>query len=144
MHKIAQFKYIYSDAAEEDSTVFEKTPIGINWNYENTNFKLQNEFYRIHADINGDKTKIAVVEGPYAEQMTNNSAFIVNGLKKIQYDVKEMFKKTSNVALYDILFFEGVTAKDDDFIFFINLNGYDFRFLFNVQNGDLGELVESR
>lgn len=67
MHKIVDFKYIYSEDINEDSTIFERTPIAIHWTCRDENFIVKNEDYRIHADISGDKKYVAIVEGPYAE-----------------------------------------------------------------------------
>jgi len=151
--KICDFKYLHSNLSKNEIVpVFESTPIGISWSYDNKIYSRNNIENRLYADVDYEKNLIAVVDGPYANG-SENSAIICDAINSVIFDIKQLFKEQCYInqilsPFIDVsnVFFTGVSYHKNDkiFYFFTTLNGVDFRFPFYLEKVEIGKLIESR
>ena len=96
----------------------------------------------LYADIDTSNDYIAIVEGPYSEEISKNRGYIVNAENKIVTDIKELLTRMTKFSLPP--YFIGIEFTAEGFMFYINYNNRDFRFLFDPKSKEMGGIIESR
>jgi hypothetical protein len=75
-------------------SVYELLPVGIKWNYNGKEYKIQNG-NRITAKLLNDKKHIAIIEISNNKSGKLNEAFIVDGNNIQEYNIRELLGKNN-------------------------------------------------
>ena len=136
-------------------TVEELMPIGIKWKYNGQEYKINNG-KKLSAILLENNKNIAIVEEPYNNQL--NKAYIINGNNTEKYNVKNLLNKIDlktrspyilggnnfvRINKYGLLF-DYPCYEGNELYFHISANNNEYRFLFDLETGKIGELIYSR
>jgi hypothetical protein len=134
-------------------SAYELLPVGIKWNYNGQEYKIQNG-NRITAKLLNDKKHIAIIE----ENEKLNEAYIVDGNNIREYNIRELLdeKNLEIKSPYiigennytklnkDILIFYDVFYVRQELYFYVNIENEDYRFSFDFETGKIGKLIISK
>ncbi|MDR1451686.1 MAG: hypothetical protein LBI57_05075 [Helicobacteraceae bacterium] len=127
-------------------------PIGIKWNYNGQEYRIQNG-NKIIAKLLKDNKHIAVIE----ENKKINEAYIINGYNIQEYNIRKLLDKkdltitspyiTENNIIKlnkETLAFYNVYYEGMELYFFVFIENEYYRFSFDLETGEIGELIISR
>ena len=118
--------------------------IGVEWEYNGQKFKLQ-KGKKIEAVLLKNNKNIAIIEEPFNK--IKNKAYIISGNNEVKFNIKELLEKNrSKVLEYNLKEFNFYDAYyiNNELYFFVNINGFDYRFSFDIETGECGELISSK
>ncbi|MCL2115828.1 MAG: hypothetical protein FWH29_06375 [Methanobrevibacter sp.] len=118
--------------------------IGVEWEYNGQKFKLQ-KGKKIEAVLLKNNKNIAIIEEPFNK--IKNKAYIISGNNEVKFNIKELLEKNrSKVLEYNLKEFNFYDAYyiNKELYFFVNINGLDYRFSFDIETGECGELISSK
>jgi hypothetical protein len=125
-------------------SVYDLLPCGVKWNYKGKEYSIKNG-NKIEALLLKNNKCISIIEEPYNKM--KNKAYIINGNSEIKFNIGYLLLENKKLTLeYNIkdLYVCEAYYIGNELYYFININGYDYRFLFDVENGKIGELIFSR
>lgn len=129
-------------SSEEDLTIQEQLPDSALWTYNEEHYSLQNN-QKLITHLLKNQTHIAVVEAPF--DIKHNKAYIINGEKKIIWNISALFDEKYKAFLYNKrAYFSDVCFIKNELYFFVVIDNLDFRFYFDRVTGAIGKLIESR
>jgi hypothetical protein len=132
-------------------SVYELLPVGIKWNYNGQEYKIQNG-NKINAKLLKDDKHIAIIE----ENKKMNEAYIINGNNIQKYNIRKLLNKKdltinspyimgNNIKLNkETLTFYDVYYEELELYFFAFIRNEYYRFSFDVETGGIGKLITSR
>lgn len=134
--KLLKKQYNHNHSMDGSSlTINELLPYGVSWIYKGLEKNILFEKNGI-ALLLKDKLNIAIVVSPFC--FYNNSAYIYDQKGDVKWDVGGIIGcQYKNVIFLDVYYIFEVLH------FFINVNGQDYRFSFDVDTGDVGILIAS-
>ena len=142
MDKIKNFNNRNDENSEEQLSIIDSLTSIISWFYEDKLYKIENE-EKIIAVLLKNKIQIAVIEAPF--NRLSNKAYVVNGIGEIIMDVYALFIKKNNSKYQEkSIIFTDAYYIDEELYFFVVINNTDFRMKVDVNNMQLGDLIESR
>ena len=124
-------------------SVYDLLPIGIKWNYNGKEYTINNG-NKIEALLLKDNKNISIIEEPYS--IIKNKAYIIDGNSKTKYNIKGLLLENKNfISEYKVnkLYIYEAHYIDNELYYFININEFDYRFIFNIEDGnyDYKELI---
>ncbi|WP_391529558.1 hypothetical protein [Photorhabdus akhurstii] len=114
-------------------SVLELLPTGITWVYAGKRQEIYDDNKLIPLILK-DSIGIALIVAPFNK--SKNQAYILNPDNSLKWDVKEILN-TRDAIFSDVYYI------NNELYFFVHINGVDFRFLFDIESGSLGELIQS-
>jgi hypothetical protein len=136
-------KYSMTETRKKNITISELSSKTVSWYYGGECHEIKNDNELLALLLN-NKNYIAIIENLYGD-ISENKACIVNGNNEKIWDISlklkfshKKFIENRNVIFYDI-YYIGETL-----YFFVNIHNTDWRFSFNPDNGEIGDLIESR
>jgi hypothetical protein len=144
--KIERFKAYYFEYSSLNESnhynIFQLSPLGYSWTYNEIEYHREN-VEKIFSVLSGNEKFIAFVESPFS--IKGNMAYIVNGINEVVWNVSNLFfEKYKHIIMNKKYIFSDVRLEKDILYFFINIDNNDFRFSFDIENGEIGRLIESR
>jgi hypothetical protein len=121
-------------------SVYDLLPVGVKWNCNGKEYQINNG-NKIEALLLKNNQSISIIEEPYNK--IKNKAYIINGNNEIQYNVNNLLlenKKLTREYNFKDLYVWETHYVDNEFYCFININGFDYRFSFDSETGEIGEL----
>lgn len=116
-------------------SVFDLLPTGVSWLYGTKKIEIRDDNKIIPLLLLGD-TGVALVRAPFDKD--KSQAYILNPAGDIMWNVKGIIdKKIKDIIFHDVYYIS------DILFFFINVNGCDYRFSFDVDTGIAGEIIKS-
>ncbi|CBG88124.1 hypothetical protein [Citrobacter rodentium] len=116
-------------------SVFDLLPSGVSWLYGTKKIEIRDHKKIIPLLLLGD-AEVALVRAPFDKD--KSQAYILSSTGEIMWDVKEIIeKKIKEVVFYDVYYIS------DILFFFININGHDYRFSFDVSTGIAGDIIQN-
>lgn len=122
-------------------SVQELSSDAVSWLYNGKLYEIRCR-HKLNAILFKDDSLIAVIENLFEK---GNKAYIINGENRIIWDVSSIFKlcytdlkRNRYVVFSDLYLVDGVLN------FIVTIGNDDYRFYFNVDNGHIGKLIESR
>lgn len=148
MDKIKKFEYkvlFNSDDnknIEEQLSIYDTLPKTVSWSYNNKIYKIDNE-YKIIAMLLEKENLIAIIEAPFNK--TFNKTYIIDGTGKEVMDISSLFMRKYNTVFYNksVIFSDIYYINKALYIFLVS-NNTDFRIEVDINNGLVGDLIESR
>jgi hypothetical protein len=125
-------------------SVYDLLPCGIKWNCNGKEYLIKNG-NKIDALLLKDNKSISIIEEPYNK--IKNKTYIINGNNEIEFNIRNLLFGNKKITLeYDIkdLYIWEAHYIGNELYYFINTNGYDYRFLFDLETGKIGDLIFSK
>ena len=145
MNKIISFKSIcpISFTTARRYSVGELLPNAVSWVCNGCVYNRKQENGGLCAVLLECDNVIGVVESPYVGSF--NPAYVLDETNQIIWNVSDLF-----LAIYGKMYYGGklhfsdVRTENGTLWFFVYISGCDFRFSFDVQTGEIGQLIETR
>jgi hypothetical protein len=115
-------------------SVYDLLPVGVKWNCNGKEYQINNG-NKMDALLLKNNQSISIIEEPYNK--IKNRAYIINGNNEIQYNINNLLFEYNFKDLY---IWETRYIKNELY-YFININGFDYRFSFDLETGKIGELI---
>ena len=116
-------------------SVRELLPTGVSWSFLECSYKIKNP-HKLIPKLLLDGIGIAVVIAPF--DIHENKALIVKPGGDLMWDVRAAAKAIIGQGVFsDVRYVSGSLC------FFVNINGLDYRFSFDVVSGAVGMLTPS-
>ncbi len=144
MDKIKNFKSnaLLNLNNEKRLSILERLPSVITWSFKNIEYKIEND-NKIIAVLLKNTRQIAIIEAPFEKKY--NQAYITNAYGEIDIDISELFiRKFASLNLNETFQVIDVYYIHEDLWFFLIMRNTDFRIKFNVEQMQMGDLIESR
>jgi len=127
---------------EEQLSIYDTLPKTVSWSYNNKIYKIDNE-YKIIAMLLEKENLIAIIEAPFNK--TFNKTYIIDGTGKEVMDISSLFMRKYNTVFYNksVIFSDIYYINKALYIFLVS-NNTDFRIEVDINNGLVGDLIESR
>ena len=116
-------------------SVFDLLPTKVSWLYNAKKIEIKDN-NKIIPLLLLNNAGVALVKAPFDKDKSR--AYILKPTGKVMWDVKDIIGK----KIIDTIF-HGVYYISDILFFFVNINGCDYRFSFDVNTGITGELIQS-
>ena len=127
-------------------SVYDLLPCGVKWKYNGNEYLINNE-NKIEVLLLKNNENISIIEEPYNK--IKNKAYIVNGENEVKYNIKDLLLENKEFMLeyngINIFIYEAHYIENELF-YFLNINGFDYRILFDLKSGELNykKLIFSR